>query len=64
MTGDEYLVNRIIELGEENTELRKKQTIMFMFGTYYDLKPATYKVRIDGDKITIEKEKQDGKNDR
>ncbi len=60
MTGDEYLVNRIIELGEENKELRKKQTIMFMFGTYYDLKPATYKVKIDGDKITIEKEKENG----
>ena len=60
MTGDEYLVKRIMELEEENTELRKKQTIMLMFGTYYDLKPATYKVRIDGDKITIEKEKENG----
>ena len=64
MTGDEYLVKRILELEQENKALKESKEIRFIFGTYYDLKPATYKVRIDGDKITIEKEKQDGKNDR
>lgn len=64
MTGDEYLVKRILELEEENKALKESKTIQFVFGTYYDLKPATYKLKIDGDKAIVEKEKQDGKNDR
>ena len=64
MTGDEYLVKRILELEQENKALKESKEIRFIFGTYYDLKPATYKLKIDGDKITIEKEKEDGKNDR
>ena len=64
MTGDEYLVKRILELEEENKALKESKTIQFVFGTYYDLKPATYKLKIDGDNISVEKEKEDGKNDR
>ena len=64
MTGDEYLVKRILELEEENKALKESKTIQFVFGTYYDLKPATYKLKIDGENISVEKEKEDGKNDR
>lgn len=64
MTGDEYLVKRILELEEENKALKESKTIQFVFGTYYDLKPATYKLKIDGDNVIVEKEKEDGKNDR
>ena len=64
MTGDEYLVKRILELEQENKALKESKTIQFVFGTYYDLKPATYKLKIDGDNISVEKEKEDGKNDR
>ena len=55
MTGDEYLVKRILELEQENKALKESKEIRFIFGTYYDLKPATYKLKIDGDKITITK---------
>ena len=64
MPGDEYLVKRILELEQENKALKESKTIQFVFGTYYDLKPATYKLKIDGDNISVEKEKEDGKNDR
>ena len=64
MPGDEYLVKRILELEQENKALKESKTIQFVFGTHYDLKPATYKLKIDGDNISVEKEKEDGKNDR
>ena len=64
MTGDEYLVKRILELEQENKALKESKTIQFVFGTYYDLKPATYKLKINGDSAIVEKEKEDGKNDR
>ena len=60
MTGDEYLVKRILELEEENKALKESKTIQFVFGTYYDLKPATYKLKIDGDNASVEKEKENG----
>ena len=44
MTGDEYLVKRILELEQENKALKESKTIQFVFGTYYVLKPATYKL--------------------
>lgn len=28
------------------------------YETYYDLKPATYKLKIDGDNVSVEKEKE------
>ena len=58
MTGDEYLVKRILELEQENKALKESKTIQFVFGTYYDLKPATYKLKIDGDNASVEKEKE------
>ena len=58
MTGDEYLVKRILELEEENKALKESKTIQFVFGTYYDLEPSTYKVKIDGDNVSVEKEKE------
>lgn len=60
MTGDEYLVKRILELEEENKALKESKTIQFVFGTYYDLKPATYKLKIDGDNVIVEKVKEYG----
>ena len=60
MTGDEYLVKRILELEQENKALKESKTIQFVFGTYYDLKPATYKLKIDGDNVSVEKEKENG----
>lgn len=56
MTGDEYLVKRILELEQENKALKESKTIQFVFGTYYDLKPATYKLKIDGDNVIVERE--------
>ena len=56
MTGDEYLVKRILELEEENKALKESKTIQFVFGTYYDLEPSTYKVKIDGDNVIVEGE--------
>ena len=58
MTGDEYLVKRILELEQENKALKESKTIQFVFRTYYDLKPATYKLKIDGDNVSVEKEKE------
>ena len=60
MTGDEYLVKRILELEEENKALKESKTIQFVFGTYYDLKPAAYKLKIDGNNVIVEKEKENG----
>ena len=60
MTGDEYLVKRILELEQENKALKESKTIQFVFGTYYDLKPATYKLKIDEDNVIVEKVKENG----
>lgn len=60
MTGDEYLVKRIIELEAENKALKESKEIRFIFGTYFKIKPATYKLKIDGDNVSVEKEKEDG----
>ena len=62
MTGDEYLVKRILELEEENKALKESKEIRFIFGTYFKIKPATYKLKIDGDNVSVEKEKEDGQN--
>ena len=42
----------------KNKALKNGKTVQFVFGTYYDLKPATYKLKIDGDKVIVEKEKE------
>ena len=60
MTGDEYLVKRILELEQENKALKESKEIRFIFGTYFKIKPATYKLKIDGDNVSVEKEKEDG----
>lgn len=62
MTGDEYLVKRIMELEQENKALKESKEIRFIFGTYFKIKPATYKLKIDGDNVSVEKEKEDGQN--
>lgn len=61
MTSDEYLVKRIIELEQENNELKAEikslkydKTIYFMFGTYYGLKPLTYEVKVINDNVSVE----------
>ena len=59
MTGDEYLVKRILELEQENKALKESKEIRFVFGTYFKIKPATYKLKIDGDNVSVEKEKED-----
>ena len=58
MTGDEYLVKRILELEEENKALKESKEIRFVFGTYFKIKPATYKLKIDGDNVSVESEKE------
>ena len=60
MTGDEYLVKRILELEQENKALKESKEIRFVFGTYFKIKPATYKLKIDGDNVSVEKEKENG----
>lgn len=60
MTGDEYLVKRILELEQENKALKESKEIRFIFGTYFKIKPATYKLKIDGDNVSVEKEKDNG----
>ena len=58
MTGDEYLVKRIMELEEENKALKESKTIQFVFGTCYKLnKPFTCKVKIDDGKVVVEEGK-------
>lgn len=66
MTSDEYLVKRIIELETERDELKarikyleEKRTIRFEFGTIYNLKPTTYKIKLINDNISIEKETEE-----
>lgn len=63
MTSDEYLVKRIIELEAENNELKarlmyleEKRTIRFEFWTSYNLKPTTYKIKLDNDNVSVKKE--------
>lgn len=55
MTGDEYLVKRIIELEAEIKSLKDDKMIYFVFGTYYNLKPLTYEVKIVKDNVSVEK---------
>lgn len=57
MTGDEYLVKRILELEEENKALKESKEIRFVFGTYFKIKPFTCKVEVDGDNVIVEREK-------
>lgn len=66
MTSDEYLVKRIIELEAENNELKAEirslkndKMIQFVFGTSYNLKPATYKIKLINDNISVEKEAEE-----
>ena len=55
MTGDEYLVKRILELEQENKALKESKEIRFVFGTCYKLnKPFTCKVKIENDKVVVE----------
>ena len=55
MTGDEYLVKRILELEQENKALKESKEIRFVFGTCYKLnKPFTCKVKIENDKVIVE----------
>ena len=57
MTGDEYLVKRILELEQENKALKESKTIQFVFGTYYKLsKPYSCKVKVENDKVIVEEE--------
>ena len=63
MTAEEYLVKRIIELEAENNELKarlmyleEKRTIRFEFGTSYNLKPTTYKIKLDNDNVSVKQE--------
>ena len=58
MTGDEYLVKRILELEQENKALKESKTIQFVFGTYYKLsKPYSCKVKVENDKVIVEEGK-------
>ena len=57
MTGDEYLVKRILELEQENKALKESKEIRFIFGTCYKLsKPYSCKVKVENDKVIIEEE--------
>ena len=60
MTGDEYLVKRILELEEENTRLKNRKQINLMLHPYSEAKPMTLKVKVKNDHIEIESEKEDG----
>ena len=60
MTGDEYLVKRILELEEENTRLKNRKQINLMLHSYDKAKPMTLKVKVKNDHIEIESEKEDG----
>ena len=58
MTGDEYLVKRILELEQENKALKESKEIRFIFGTCYKLsKPYSCKVKIDDGKVVVEEGK-------
>ena len=55
MTGDEYLVKRILELEQENKALKESKEIRFIFGTCYKLsKPYSCKVKVENDKVIVE----------
>ena len=58
MTGDEYLVKRIMELEEENTRLKSRKRIDVMIHPYDEAKPMTLKVKVKNDHIEIESEKE------
>ena len=67
MTGDEYLVKRIIELEAENNELKAEikslknnKILHFVFGNYYELNPYTskYEVKIINDNASVERIEQ------
>ena len=60
MTGDEYLVKRILELEEENTRLKNRKRIDVMIHPYDEAKPFTLKVKVKNDHIEIESEKENG----
>lgn len=60
MTGDEYLVKRILELEEENTRLKNRKQINLMLHPYDKAKPMTLKVKVKNDHIEIESEKENG----
>ena len=60
MTGDEYLVKRILELEEENTRLKNRKQINLMLHPYNEAKPMTLKVKVKNDHIEIESEKDNG----
>ena len=60
MTGDEYLVKRILELEEENTRLKNRKRIDVMIHPYDEAKPMTLKVKVKNDHIDIEAVKEDG----
>lgn len=60
MTGDEYLVKRILELEEENTRLKNRKQINLMLHPYSEAKPMTLKVKVKNDHIEIESEKENG----
>ena len=58
MTGDEYLVKRILELEEENTRLKNRKRIDVMIHPYNEAKPMILKVKVKNDHIEIESEKE------
>ena len=58
----EIVMEDLEKLEQENKELKESKEIRFVFGTYFKIKPATYKLKIDGDNVIVEKEKEDGQN--
>ena len=60
MTGDEYLVKRILELEEENMRLKNRKQINLMLHPYDKAKPMTLEVKVKNDHIEIESEKENG----
>ena len=60
MTGDEYLVKRILELEEENTRLKNRKQISVLMHPYDEAKPFTLKVKVKNDHIDIEAVKENG----
>lgn len=60
MTGDEYLVKRILELEEENMRLKNRKRIDVMIHPYDEAKPMNLKVKVKNDHIDIEAVKEDG----
>ena len=60
MTGDEYLVKRILELEEENTRLKNRKQISVLLHPYDEAKPMNLKVKVKNDHIVIESDKENG----